>query len=314
MKTLAVIVPVFNEEENLPVLYDRLITVAKGLPDVALQVFFIDDHSSDGTPAVLQSLHERDERIEWLRLSRNSGSQIACVAGLERCDADATVIMAADMQDPPELLPRLLEKHAGGAQLVWAIREARQGESFPTRAFSELFYWLMNRMTGLSMPPKGAVIFLADRRVIQAFREVRDRQISLFAVFAWLGFKQDSITYVAPPRHSGVSKWTFSKKVLLAIDSFIGFSYLPLRFMSLSGILFAAGGGVWASYIFVMKVLGHTLTTGYASIIITMLVIGGLQMLMLGVLGEYHWRTLEEARSRPRYFIERSTLESKTSS
>ena len=289
------------------VLHERLDRMAADLKDVRFEFLLVDDHSSDRTPEILRSLAEKDPRVKWLRLSRNSGSHVACAAGMHHSDTDAMVIMAADLQDPPDLIPKLLERHAAGAQIVWAVRSDREGESWFTLLTSRAYSWLMNRLTELRMPPKGADVFLADRVVVEAFRQMPERSLSLFAALAWLGFRQDAISYVKQARHAGVSKWTLRRKVLLALDSFVGFSYVPLRFMSYLGFLVAAAGSLWAVGILIAKLLGFTQAVGYASIMISVLILGGLQMLMLGVLGEYLWRTLEESRRRPRYFVETSS-------
>ena len=307
LKTIAIIIPVYNEEENLGFLHERLSKVFSSAPEYGFQIILVDDHSTDRTPEIMASLAAKDSRVSWLRLSRNSGSHTACAAGLDHCDADAAIIMAADLQDPPELVSSLLARYVAGAQIVWAVRESREGESWFTRAASEMFNWLMGRLTDLKMPPRGADVFLADQCVTTAFRRMPERSLSLFSVMAWLGFRQESISYVKQARNAGRSKWTIRRKILLAIDSFVGFSYLPIRFMSVVGFLAALLGICWALYIMVMRLLGITQAVGYASIMITILILGGLQMLMLGVLGEYLWRTLEEARRRPRYFIEKSS-------
>lgn len=309
MKTIGLVLPVFNEEENLAILCERLDEIVSPLKDVRFEFLFVDDHSGDRTPEILRSLAEKDRRVKWLRLSRNSGSHTACAAGLDHCDADAAIIMAADLQDPPELIPQLMERHRAGAQLVWAVREDREGESWFTLATSRLFYWLINRISDLRFPPQGADVCLADRRVVEALRQMPERNISLFAALCWLGFRQTSISYVKQARHAGTSKWTIRKKIVLALDSVVGFSYVPLRLMSCAGFALAGAGFVWAITIFVFRLLGVTQLTGFATIMIAILIIGGIQMIMLGVLGEYLWRTLEEARRRPRYFVESSSAE-----
>lgn len=308
MKSVAVIIPVYNEESNLRVLCERLDKVLAGIPETKFTILFVDDHSADRTPSLLADLAAKDPRVKWLRLSRNSGSHVACAAGLDQCEADAAVIMAADLQDPPELIPRLLEKHAQGSQLVWAARERREGETWFTLAASRCFYWLLERFTEIKLPPRGADVLLADRCVVNAFRQMPERNISLFVAFSSLGFRQSAISYVKEARHAGASKWTLRRKIQMAVDSFVGFSYVPLRFMSYAGMLAAGFGAGWAVFILLMKLRGAIQETGYASTMIAILILGGLQMVMLGVLGEYLWRTLEEARRRPRYFVESSSL------
>lgn len=307
MKAVVVVIPVFNEEENLPRLFERLLGVFAALPTVRFEVCFVDDHSTDGTLILLRKFQGMDSRFSWIRLSRSCGSHNACAAGLDACQSDVAIIMAADLQDPPELIPELLRKHDAGAQIVWAVRSRREGESLFTTTSSQLFYWMMNKFTEAKSPPRGADVFLADRKVIDAFRRLPERSLSLFSVMSWLGFRQESIFYVKQARHAGKSKWTIRRKILLAIDSFVGFSYVPIRFMSLVGCLAAMIGTCWAIIILIMRLMGITTSIGYASIMIAVLILGGLQMLMLGVLGEYLWRTLEESRRRPRYFIEESS-------
>ena len=309
MKKICVIIPVYNEEENLYLLYERLNKVFTKIVGITYTIIFIDDHSCDRTQEILSALAKKDTCIQWLRLSKNSGSHIACAAGLDHCNTDVAIIMAADLQDPPELIPQLLAKHQEGYQLVWAVRDGREGETWFTSITSKFFYWFMNRVTDLKMPPLGADVFLADYLVIEAFRKMPERHLSLFAALSWLGFRQGSISYIKQARNAGKSKWTLWRKVLLAIDSFVGFSYLPLRFMSCVGLISAGIGIVWGMIILLMRLMGMTQAVGYASIMITILILGGIQMLMLGVLGEYLWRTLEEARSRPRYFIESASCE-----
>lgn len=306
-RTLSVVIPVCNEEGNLFFLHDRLTAVFAQLDGWCPVIIFVDDHSSDRSPSILAQLAARDPRVRWLRLSRNSGSHVACAAGLAQCDSDAVILMAADLQDPPEIIPQLLERHAVGDHVVWAVREAREGESLFTRTSSLCFYWLMNRLTSVRLPPRGADVMLADRRAVEAFRQMPERSLSLFSVFAWMGFRQSSIPYVKQARHTGASKWTVHRKLLLAIDSFVGFSYVPLRFMSYLGFLVAGIGGLWGLLILANKLRGSTQAIGYASTMITILTLGGLQMLMLGVVGEYLWRTLEESRRRPQYFIENTS-------
>ncbi|MDD2709055.1 MAG: glycosyltransferase family 2 protein [Verrucomicrobiae bacterium] len=304
MRTICIVIPVYNEEENLPVLHERLVKALSDVKDLDYRILLVDDHSSDATPEVIRKLAAGDPRVETIRLSRNSGSHVACVAGIDHGDADMLMIMAADLQDPPELIPEMVRRHAEGWQIVWAVREQREGESFFTLAASQVFYWLMNRISDVKFAPKGADFLLADRRVVKAFRQMPERNISVFAAFAWLGFKQVSVPYVKKSRHAGVSKWSVAKKIKLAIDSFVGFSYLPLRFISVLGVCSATAGLLWAMEVLVSRLLGFTWTSGFASIMMAILIMGGLQLVMLGVLGEYLWRVLEESRRRPRYFVE----------
>lgn len=309
MKSITVVIPIYNEEANIIKLHERLLDVLSKINGIKFELLFIDDHSTDKTTELLKSLTKENSHVRWIRLSRNSGSHAACTAGLEHCNSDGVVIMAADLQDPPEIIPNLLLKQSEGYQLVWAVRQSREGESWFTLLTSRIFYWLMNRLTEIEMPPKGADVLLADQRVVEAFRQIPERNLSLFVTFSWLGFRQASVSYKKKPRNAGKSKWSIKRKIILAIDSFIGFSYVPLRLMSYTGFAASGLGLCWAIYILTMRLLGKMNAIGYASIMITILILGGLQMVMLGVLGEYLWRTLDESRKRPRYFIESSSYE-----
>jgi dolichol-phosphate mannosyltransferase len=213
--------------------------------------------------------------------------------------------MAADLQDPPELIPRLLERWQARNDVVWAGRTAREGESWTTRSTSRIYYWLMRLLALPDMPKKGADVMLLDRKVIDAYNAIREKHTSLLAMILWLGFRQTSIEYVKQARHAGKSKWTLSKKLKLVVDSIVSFSYVPIRAMSLLGGGMALCGFGYATAILVGRVCGWVLAgTGFAALMTVLLIGQGSILLMLGILGEYLWRTYDEARGRPRYIVE----------
>lgn len=300
---LTIVTPAYNEARNLPVLYERLREVLNGLA-VRWEWIVVDDHSSDETPRVLEQLALQDSRIVGLRLARNGGSHLALTCGLHHARGEAAVVMAADLQDPPEVLPELLAHWREGWQVVWAVRAHREGEKASTLAFSRLYYWLMRHIVGIKeMPGTGADFFLVDRRVIEAFKEFRERNASMLALITWMGFRQTAITYEKQARLYGRSGWSFGKKIKLVIDSITSFSYLPLRLMSYIGLFVALSGFLYAAYVVIWAWIGNPVE-GWSSLMVAVLVIGGMQMLMMGILGEYLWRALDEARRRPLYFIE----------
>jgi polyisoprenyl-phosphate glycosyltransferase len=300
---ITIITPAFNESENIPVLYERLQRVLGSLK-VRWEWIVVDDHSTDNTYGVLQHLTEQEQRLRVFRFSRNFGSHMALTCGLNYARGDCAVIMAADLQDPPEEIPVLFAKWREGAQVVWAARERREGESATTLSAARLYYFLMRHMVGFKeMSASGADFFLLDRRVIETFRQFKESNVSVLALITWMGFRQTSITYIKKARAHGRSSWSVGKKFKMFLDSILSFSYLPIRWISLCGIAAALAGFIYAIVVLVNAVTGSPIQ-GWSSLMIVVLIFGGVQMLMLGILGEYLWRTLSETRGRPRYIIE----------
>jgi len=302
-ESLTVITPAYNEAENLPLLYERIRDVFKA-EAIEWEWIVVDDHSRDESFRVVRRIADKDFRVKGVRLARNVGSHTAIKCGLDLCRGNCAIVMAADLQDPPETIPGLLEKWRQGAKVVWAVRARRQGEDAGTIGFSRLYYFLMRRMVGIKeIPATGADFFLIDRQVIDALKQFNETHVSLFALITWLGFRQDGITYDKEVRQRGQSGWTLRKKLKLVVDSITSFSYIPIRFMSYFGFFTAFIGFMYAGIVFYNGLRGVPIQ-GWASLMIVVLFLGGMQMVMLGILGEYLWRTLDEARKRPRYLIE----------
>src|SRR5262245_47528736 len=304
---LSVIVPCFNEEQNFPSLYERVRAVldAQG---ISWELIAVDDHSHDRTFEMASNLAREDPRVQVIRLARNVGSHVALMCGLDHALGSAAVIIAADMQDPPDIIRELLLRWREGDQVVWALRAERKGVSAVDGFFSRVFHKITARILGREdLAGHGADLFLVDRVVINALTQCQEGNLSLFALLAWLGFRQSMVPYVKQERQHGRSGWTLRKKLKLFVDSVTAFSYFPIRVMSLFGIAIACLGFVYAMFVAAHTVLLGTPVEGWSSLMIVVLVIGGVQMTMLGILGEYLWRTLDEARRRPRYNIERVT-------
>jgi len=304
-RTLSVVEAAFNEEGNLPLLYERLCALDWRALRLEPEFLVVDDHSSDRTPEILAALAAGDPRLKVLRFSRNFGSHRAFAAGLEHCSGDGAVILAADLQDPPETIPQLVEKWRKGAQVVWAARDEREGESLPTRLLSRTYYALMRRFAEVQPPKNGADFLLLDRRVIEALRASPEKNTSLLSLIQWMGFDQDQISYTKAARGSGRSKWTVRKKLKLAVDSFVSFSYAPIRLASAFGLLFAFSGFVYAAVIAGRAIMLGSPVQGWASMMCVLLIVSGVQLVMLGIVGEYLWRTFDETRGRPRYIVEK---------
>ena len=300
---LSVVTPAYNEARNLPVLYDRLLHTLTAL-GVDWQWIVVDDHSSDDTFAVIAEIAKRDPNVRAIRLARNSGSHMAITCGLFHAEGDCAAIMAGDLQDPPDVLAGLVAKWAEGAQVVWAVRSRREGEKASTVGYSRLYYWLMRHVVGFKqMPATGADFFLVDRYVLEAFRQFKETNVSIIALISWMGFRQETVTYDKQARLHGRSGWTLKKKLKLLVDSVTSFTYLPIRLMSYVGFVVAFAGFAYAGVVILNAIVGNPVH-GWSSLMATVLIIGGVQMLMMGILGEYLWRALDESRARPRYLIE----------
>jgi glycosyltransferase involved in cell wall biosynthesis len=301
---LSVIVPCFNEELNLPFLYERLRKVLdpQGLE---WELIAVDDHSRDCTFQIASGLVSQDARVRALRLARNVGSHISLMCGLDHAAGRVAVMIAADMQDPPEIVLELLERWRGGDQVVWAVRTARRGVSATSLLLSRIYNKIMRRIIGRDdLAGYNADVFLLDRAVIDALTQCREGNLSLFSLVSWLGFRQSTVSYVKEERQHGRSGWTFKKKLKLFLDSITAFSYFPIRVMSLVGISVACLGFLYAVIVVADAFLVGIPVEGWTSLMIVLLIVGGLQMTMLGVLGEYLWRALDESRRRPRYNVE----------
>jgi len=308
MKKISVVIPCYNEEETVEHLINRLKLIHESLiSQIQLEVILVDDHSKDRTPFLIKEYCIQFNWIKYMRLSRNCGSHIATIAGLSKSTGDCAIFLAADLQDPPELIHDMLLKWKEGFAVVWAVRKTRIGVSRFSVAMSNLFYYLLNKMSEVNFPSKGADYALLDRKAVDALVSSAGSKPSIGALISWIGFKQTEIEYVKEERKYGVSKWTLSKKLNAFADAFVGFSYLPMRFMSTLGFAAAFIGFIYAAFVLIGRFVVGSPIPGYASLMIVVLIIGGLQMLMLGVLGEYLWRNLEESRRRPLFLIEDKT-------
>jgi dolichol-phosphate mannosyltransferase len=303
---LTIVTPAFNEADNLPALYGKMIESFKDA-DFDWEWIIVDDHSPDHTYTIASALAEKDERVRAFRFSRNYGSHMALRCGFEHANGDCVVGMAADMQDPPDLIPQLLDRWKAGVHVVWAARTCRPGEKRTTLLFSRWYYRIMRDVVGLKeIPVDGADFFLVDRKVADAINQFQEKNVSLFALIAWMGFNQETVTYDKQARQHGRSGWSLEKKLKMAVDSLTSFSYKPIRLMTYTGFALA-----FLSFVYLLVVLINYLTgvapQGWTSQMAAILLIGGLQMMMIGILGEYIWRALDESRQRPSYIIEAQT-------
>ncbi|MBM4146646.1 MAG: glycosyltransferase family 2 protein [Nitrospira sp.] len=300
MPLVSVIIPVFNEEENLPVLYQRLNELLINSKD-SFEFIFIDDGSSDGSFSLLKELSGKDIRVRAIKFSRNFGSHAACLAGLEHSKGDACTFISADLQDPPEMIQTLIDEWKKGNEVVIGIRN---WDDNSIRLFQRIYYRLVRRYALQNMPEGGTDVFLIDRKVIDAVVSMKEKNTSVFGLILWSGFKQSVVTYKKGVRHKGISKWTTGKKIKLFIDTFVSFSYFPLRMISVLGILFAFLGFLYASFIIFNRLFFSVPVEGWASLMVVLLVVSGVQLAMLGIIGEYLWRNFDSSRKRPAFIID----------
>lgn len=301
---LTVVVPLLNEEAVLDAFHAALTDVAAGLP-AALEVIYVDDGSTDGTSARLESLRARDPRVKTIEFSRNFGHQSALAAGLARAGGDAVVLMDGDLQDPPSLLPAMLERWRNGAEVVYAVHRSRAGESFVKRATAHLFYRFLRRAAGTALPLDAGDFRLLDRRVVDALNALPERRRYLRGLVGWVGFRQEALPFDRPARAAGKTKFTFFRMLRFALDGVTSFTSFPLRLVTLAGGTASLGSLVLLGWAFYVKFVAQRTVPGWTSLMAVVLFMGGAQFLALGVVGEYLARVLDEAKGRPLYVVRR---------
>ena len=302
---IAVVIPVYGNELSLRLLYKRIVEVFK-FQNVDLTIQFVNDRSPDNSQAVLEKLAQEDPRVRVLLLSKNHGSFVAIIAGLNEIkDHDAAIIMSADLQDPPEIIPMMLAKWHDGVAVVLGIRNKR-GDSTGTKLFSKLYHKLFRNIIMPGMPIGGFDFCLIDRKVFQVLIDASEKNTSLVGLIIWAGFDKAFVPYDRAEREHGKSMWSFRKKVRYAINSVISFSAFPLKLISLTGIVLSILCFIGAAYaVTIYFVSGIPLPTGWTSLIFSILLIGSFQLISLGILGEYFWNNLEQTRKRPLFIVDR---------
>jgi glycosyltransferase involved in cell wall biosynthesis len=296
------VIPVFNERETLPELHRRLTAVIDDL-DGEAEILFIDDCSVDGSYELLRELQRADPRLKVIRFARNFGHQLAITAGLDHADGDAVIVMDADLQDPPEVVTALVARWQEGFEVVYAVREWREGEGWLKRVTAAWFYRLLRRIANIDMPLDAGDFRLVDRSALNAFRSMRERSRYVRGMFSWVGFRQVGVPYRRAERFAGDPKYSFRKSLRLAADGLISFSNAPLRLALLGGFLFSTLAFVIGIFAFVAKIAGAFVVPGWASILVVVAFLGGIQLTLMGMLGLYVSRIYEEVKARPLYVI-----------
>jgi glycosyltransferase involved in cell wall biosynthesis len=296
---LSVVAPVFNEEALIDEFYAR---VCSALDGIEFELVLVDDGSTDGAPAAMEALAANDPRVHIVYLSRNFGHQTALTAGLDHAHGDAVVMLDADLQDPPELIPRMLDHWRAGCDVVYAVREQRDGESRFKLATARWFYSLFDKLAQVELDHNSGDFRLLDRRALQALLSMRERNRFLRGMTVWVGYTQAAVPYRRDPRYAGETKYTVGKMLRFSLDAISSFSHRPLQLATLLGFLFSTLAFVAIPVVIVLRILGSYLP-GFGAITITVLLLGGIQLISIGIIGEYVGRIYDEVKGRPLYLV-----------
>ena len=299
---LSVVIPVYNEVDVLPEFYRRITDVARGV-DGQVELIFVDDGSIDGSLQILHDLSSVDARVAVLELSRNFGKEIAMTAGLDHARGDAVVVIDADLQDPPELIPEMISHWRDGYDVVYAKRTARVGESFLKKSTAYLFYRVIGSLSRVSIPRDTGDYRLLSRRAVDAVIELREQHRFMKGLFAWIGFAQKEVPYERQIRHDGTTKWNMRSLWNFAMEGITSFTILPLKIASYIGFLTAFGAFIFGLYMIIDTLLFGNPVQGYPSLMVVMLFLGGVQLMAIGVIGEYLGRMFDETKGRPLYLL-----------
>ena len=299
---LSLIVPVLNEEENIGNLLAAVDEAFAKQSDINLEIVFVDDGSRDRTFELASQMAKKDHRVKVIRFSRNFGSHAALLAGFERCTGDAAAYLAADLQESPEVLIEMVKKWRNGAFIVWGTREQRD-DPLSAKVFSRIYSSLMRRIALAEMPRTGLDLCLIDRKVIDAVVAMREKNTSIFGLILWSGFPQVFVPYKRNARRHGKSRWTLSRKIKLVVDSFVAFSFFPIRLVTYLGIGLSVMGFSYGCWIIAHTLMSGSPIEGWPTLVTLLVMLSGVQLLMLGIVAEYLWRTFDESRNRPPFII-----------
>lgn len=301
---LSIVVPVFNEQDNLRPLHERLVAVASAQTD-GYEIIFVDDGSNDDSLSIMQRLAQDDSHTRYLSLSRNFGHEIAATAGLDAACGEAVVLIDADLQDQPEVIPEMLDRWKAGAQVVYARRKRRAGETLFKRVSAYLFYRALNLLSDVYIPPDTGDFRLMDQRVVRILRQCRENPRFVRGLVSWIGFRQEAIYYERAERHAGKTKYGFFKLLSLSWEVISAFSVVPLQMAMGIGFLVTLGSAIMACIVAAQKVIWDIPIPGYALLACGMFTLGGIQCMLLGVLGRYLGSVFRYTQERPLYIVDK---------
>ncbi|MBT2655289.1 glycosyltransferase family 2 protein [Bacillus sp. ISL-18] len=312
MVRITILIPTYNEEEVLNHLYLRINEVINQIDSYDFEILFINDGSTDQSLSMIKDLRAKDERVSYVNLSRNFGKEISMIAGLDYATGDAVIIMDADLQDPPELVPEMIKYWELGYDDVYAKRRSRAGESWLKKSTSSFFYKLLQKFTKIDIQENTGDFRLLDRRCIEALKQLRETQRYTKGMFSWIGYNKKELLFDRDPRAAGETKWNYRNLINLAIEGITSFTIAPLRISSLFGFIIS-----FFSFIYIIWIVTKTLlfgkdVAGYPSLMTVMLFLGGIQLISLGIIGEYLGRIFNETKNRPLYFVDEYNREKVT--
>ncbi len=304
VKTISILIPAYNEEPVLDKLFTRLANLANDTKDYDFEFLFVNDGSRDKTLHIIKDYAEKDSRVSYINLSRNFGKEIGMIAGLDHVTGDATVIIDADLQDPPELIPEMIKLWEEGYDDVYAKRKSRDGESWLKKFTSKMYYRTLQSVTRIPIQEDTGDFRLLDRRVVEALKQFRESQRNTKAMFSWVGFHKKEILYNRDARAAGETKWNYLKLVELAIDGITSFTTAPLRISTYAGIVVSVLAFLYLLFLVIRTIFFGINLAGYPSTMAVILFLGGVQLLSLGIIGEYIGRIFNETKQRPLYLVE----------
>lgn len=302
MKKVSILIPAYNEESTLVLLFDRLVALMNSRKDYEWEVLLVNDGSSDNSLLLMSQMYEKDNRFNYLDLSRNYGKETAMLAGFDYITGDCMVIMDADLQHPPEVIPEMIKFWEEGYDDVYAKRNERGGESYLRKKTSRWFYQLLQKLASIPIQQDTGDFRLLDKVCINALRKIRESQRYTKGMYSWIGFNKKEIIFDQQERVSGESKWNYFKLLNLAIEGITSFTTAPLRLSSIVGMFISLGAFIYMIYVFVRALLYGDAVQGYPTLMVVILFLGGVQLLSLGVIGEYLGRIFYETKNRPPYF------------
>lgn len=303
-KLVTILVPAYNEKDVLDMLYERLLKIMDDNSSYNFEILFVNDGSKDNTLEIIKKLRDKDKRVCYVNLSRNYGKETAMIAGFDYCKGDCVIILDADLQDPPELIPDMLKYWEEGYDDVYAKRRSRKGETFLKKFTSKMYYKTLQSVTNIEIQKDTGDFRLLDRRCVEALKSMRESQRYTKGLFSWIGYKKKEILFDRDPRAAGETKWNYRKLIGLSIDGLTSFTTAPLRMSAILGILISFIGFIYMLVIIVKTLAFGIDSPGYSSTMVVILFLGGIQLIFLGIIGEYLGRAFYETKERPLYFID----------
>ena len=303
MKKISIIIPAYNEEESLPILYDRMKKLMEMMKEYEFEILFVNDGSKDRTIELIKEMRQKDNRVSYVDFSRNFGKEIAMIAGLDYATGDCVIFIDADLQDPPELIPELVKYWEEGYDDVYAKRRSRKGEKWFKKFTSKMYYKVLQKVTNIEIQRDTGDFRLLDRRCVNALKKLRESQRNTKSMFSWIGYKKKEVLYDRDPRVAGNTKWNYAKLIDLAVDGITSLTTSPLRLSTFIAIPTFIVLFIYFIYVIIKSFVIHEAIQAFQAIILLILFFSGIQILLFGIMGEYMGRIFNETKSRPLYLI-----------